>query len=104
MKDLLPVGSVVLLKNATKKLMIIGVLQVKSEENKIYDYLAVPYPEGYLGTGNNYLFNHEDIMDIIFCGYRNAEQEGLMQLLGAIYDKAREDAKNNEPVAGSINE
>lgn len=49
MKDLLPIGSVVLLKDATKKLVIIGVLQVNAEQNKMYDYLAVPYPEGYLG-------------------------------------------------------
>ena len=49
MKDLLPIGSVVLLKEATKKLVIIGVLQVNPNENKIYDYLAVPYPEGYIG-------------------------------------------------------
>ena len=46
MKDLLPIGSVVLLKDATKKLVIIGVLQVNAEQNKMYDYLAVPYPEG----------------------------------------------------------
>ena len=57
MKDLLPIGSVVLLKDATKKLVIIGVLQVNAEQNKMYDYLAVPYPEGYLGSDNNYLFN-----------------------------------------------
>ncbi len=44
MKDLLPIGSVVLLKDATKKLVIIGVLQVNAEQNKMYDYLAVPYP------------------------------------------------------------
>ena len=54
MKDLLPIGSVVLLKDATKKLVIIGVLQVNAEQNKMYDYLAVPYPEGYLGSDNNY--------------------------------------------------
>lgn len=69
MKDLLPIGSVVLLKDATKKLVIIGVLQVNAEQNKMYDYLAVPYPEGYLGSDNNYLFNQGDINDIIFRGY-----------------------------------
>lgn len=50
MKNLLPIGSVVLLKDATKKLVIIGILQVNPSENKIYDYLGVPYPEGYVAT------------------------------------------------------
>lgn len=52
MKDLLPVGSIVLLKGGVKKTVIIGVLQV-SEENpeEMYDYIGVPYPEGYLGGG-----------------------------------------------------
>ena len=66
MINLLPIGSVVLLKDATKKLMIIGIMQVKESENKTYDYLAVPYPEGYLGQDTNFLFDHEDINDIIF--------------------------------------
>ena len=34
MKNLLPVGSVVLLQDATKKLMIIGILQLKSSEKR----------------------------------------------------------------------
>ena len=39
MKNLLPIGSVVLLKDATKKLVIIGILQVNPSENKIYEYV-----------------------------------------------------------------
>ena len=38
MKNLLPVGSVVLLKDATKKLMIIGILQLGNNEKKSQDY------------------------------------------------------------------
>lgn len=85
MKDLLPVGSVVLLKDATKKLMIIGILQVKPSENKLYDYLAVHYPEGYLGSDNNFLFNNSDINDIIFRGYENPEREALIKAMEILY-------------------
>ena len=35
MINLLPIGSVVLLKDATKKLMIIGIMQVKESEIKL---------------------------------------------------------------------
>ncbi|MCD8133099.1 MAG: DUF4176 domain-containing protein [Clostridiales bacterium] len=90
-KELLPVGSVVLLKDATKKLMIIGILQVKPDENKIYDYLAVPYPEGYVGTEDNFLFAHEDINDIIFRGYANPERESFLTLMNLVYEKMKED-------------
>ena len=87
MKDLLPIGSVVLLKDATKKLVIIGVLQVNAEQNKMYDYLAVPYPEGYLGSDNNYLFNQGDSNDIIFRGYTNPERDIFIEALNILYSK-----------------
>lgn len=87
MKDLLPIGSVVLLKDATKKLVIIGVLQVNAEQNKMYDYLAVTYPEGYLGSDNNYLFNQGDINDIIFRGYTNPERDIFIEALNILYSK-----------------
>lgn len=87
MKDLLPIGSVVLLKDATKKLVIIGVLQVNAEQNKMHDYLAVPYPEGYLGSDNNYLFNQGDINDIIFRGYTNPERDIFIEALNILYSK-----------------
>lgn len=90
MKNLLPAGSVVLLKNATKKVMIIGVLQIKADEHKMYDYLAVPYPEGYLGDGKNFLFNHEDILDVVFQGYSNPEHQAFLKLMEAVYDKVQQ--------------
>ncbi|MEE1195386.1 MAG: DUF4176 domain-containing protein [Lachnospiraceae bacterium] len=85
MKDLLPIGSVVLLKDASKKLVIIGVLQVNPVENKMYDYLAVPYPEGYVGSDNNFLFNHSDINDIIFSGYTNPERDVFIKAMNILY-------------------
>ena len=90
MKELLPIGSVVLLKNATKKLMVIGILPVRPEEKAIFDYLAVPYPEGYLGEGSSFLFNHEDILDVIFTGYANPDHQAFLQLMGVIYDRVQQ--------------
>lgn len=85
MKDLLPIGSIVLLKDASKKLMIIGIMQVNQKENKIYDYLGVPYPEGYIGSEHNFLFNHSDINDVIFTGYMNPEREIFMKAMDLLY-------------------
>ena len=95
MKDLLPVGSVVLLRDATKKLMIIGILQVKPGEDKIYDYLGVLYPEGYIGEENNFLFSHEDINDVIFKGYENSEREAFMDAMKLLYAKAQENPSDS---------
>ncbi|MCD7981731.1 MAG: DUF4176 domain-containing protein [Clostridiales bacterium] len=94
-KDLLPAGSIVLLKDATKKLMIIGILQVKPDENKIYDYLAVPYPEGYVGEEDNFLFSHEDINDVIFRGYENPERESFIRLMGFVREKMNSEGINH---------
>lgn len=70
-KNLLPVGTVVLNKDAEKKLMIIGIL-VENNGTR-YDYIAVPYPEGFINAETLYAFNHEDIQKVEFIGYMDAE-------------------------------
>ena len=70
-KNLLPVGSVVLNKNANKKLMIIGIL-IESEGIR-HDYIAVTYPEGFMDAQHLYAFNHEDIEKVEFIGFIDAE-------------------------------
>ena len=48
MKELMPIGTVVTLKNGTKKLMIVGRLQAQKDSSKVYDYAACLWPEGTL--------------------------------------------------------
>ena len=68
-KELLPIGSVVALHGATRKLLIIGTVVHEQQTDTTYDYIGEPYPEGYMGADNVYVFQHEDINDIIFQGY-----------------------------------
>ena len=84
---LLPIGSVVLLKDAEKELMIIGILPRTSDAQ--YDYIAVLHPEGYLNDTAIFTFNHEDIAKVNYLGYMNAayqlfrsEVAGIMQQEG----------------------
>ena len=50
--------------------MIYGRKQLLLKENEqMYDYLAVPYPEGYPNPDYSYVFNHSDIKEIIFYGF-----------------------------------
>ncbi len=73
--ELLPIGSVVLLKESTKRVMITGVCQRSAADpEKIWDYAGVLYPEGYIAPDKLFLFNRDRI-DILYClGYRDREQ------------------------------
>ena len=57
MKDLLPIGSVVTLKEGKKKLMIIGRIQENEKTKKLYDYAGCNWPEGYMDKDHCYVFN-----------------------------------------------
>lgn len=85
-KELLPIGSVVKLKDAMKRLMITGVIQTDIDGND-YDYIAVLYPEGNVTQETQFLFQHTDIEDIIFRGYEDDEREGFLNRLAEFYSK-----------------
>lgn len=73
--QLLPMGSVVSLNESKKKLMIVGILMRNEENETIYDYMGIPFPEGYIDDETMFLFFHKDIQDIHFLGYINAEAQ-----------------------------
>lgn len=74
MKDFLPIGSVVLLKNAEKKLMICGRVQIQESDEQMFDYSACLYPEGMLSPDRIYLFNQEDIVRVYSLGLQDEEE------------------------------
>ena len=72
----LPIGSVVLLKGGTKKVMITGFCSIAEEnQEKIYDYCGCIYPEGYLSSDEICLFDHDQIAEINFVGFENDEEK-----------------------------
>lgn len=71
----LPIGSVVLLKGATKRVMILGYCRYKADDQtKVYDYCGCTYPEGFLSPEKTAVFDHEQIEQIYALGYQNDEQ------------------------------
>lgn len=74
-EKLLPIGSVVSLHEATRKIMIIGLSVKVKETNTIYDYIGLPFPEGYIDNEKMFLFFAKDIKDVHFLGYVNAETQ-----------------------------
>ena len=71
-RKILPVGTVVLLKGAVKKVMIIGYQRThESDPDRIYDYCGAPYPEGYISPAKTAVFDHDMIDRIYSMGYQN---------------------------------
>lgn len=85
-KDLLPIGTIVLLKEGKKRLMIYGVKQTESTNQKDYDYIGVVYPEGNMGQGTQFLFNHEQIQEVYFRGYEDEERAAFIDKLAKYYE------------------
>ena len=74
-KEILPIGSVVLLKNSERKVMVMGLLQGNPAHlDKVYDYCGCLYPEGYMDANNIFLFDEEQIEEICFKGFDAEEQ------------------------------
>lgn len=73
-EGLLPIGSVVQLKESTKRVMIIGVCQKAVDTELVYDYAGCLFPEGYLDPNKLFLFHQERIEQLISIGYQDEEQ------------------------------
>ena len=92
----LPVGSVVLLKEANKRIMIIGYCATINVENveTTYDYSGCYFPEGVLNSEESMLFNHEQIDKVFYYGLIDEEEKDFMERL----KKAIEEEKNDNNV------
>ena len=80
----LPLGTVVLLKNGTKPVMVIGYSMSSNakevyqngkavEAKEVYDYCGCVCPEGVINSFFMCMFNHEDIDKILHEGYAPPE-------------------------------
>ena len=100
MKDkFLPIGTIVLLKNGKKEIMVTcygimpqGTIVVNGQEqdggNKMFDYGGCTYPEGLINPQNLICFNHENIEKVCYMGYEtdsfNEFNEGLKEMIEKI--------------------
>lgn len=66
----LPIGTVVLLKGSTQKLLIMSQMPITelNGEQGYFDFGATPLPAGLNGP-NLVFFNEEDIVEVVFMGY-----------------------------------
>ena len=83
----LPIGTVVLLKNATKKIMITG-FYVKAEgQDQVFDYTGCIYPEGVISSTQNCVFNHNQIDKIYHIGMIDDEEKKFKEVLKKAIEK-----------------
>lgn len=94
-KDILPLGSVVLLNGGTKKVMVIGYcMKTPEKPNQIFDYCGCVFPEGVLRSDITCVFNHEQIKEVCFSGYKNEESNSFLKKV--IILTSEEDKKENQ--------
>ena len=83
--NLLPVGSVIRLRGATKNIMIFGVCQTNAETQVTYEYIGVLWPEGNMGVESQIMFHHADIEEVVFVGMDNQERQTFLKKLSEFY-------------------
>lgn len=77
---ILPLGSIVYLRDGNKKVIIIARgLIAKNGDGKIYfDYGGVPYPEGLIDDKMAY-FQHDAVAKVVFEGYSDLDDEATIE-------------------------
>ena len=83
----LPIGTVVMLKGGSKRLMITGFCSMPTDEDKMFDYAGCMYPEGFLSSDQTALFNHEQIEKIYYMGYIDEEEKKFKESLNVLLNE-----------------
>ena len=89
---LLPIGSVVLLKDSTKKLMIVGLCQQGASDGKLWEYVGVVFPEGFLSPDKMFLFNGDQIEQLFAIGFQDTEQLVFKEKIDKVMEQLKEQA------------
>lgn len=74
-KSFLSIGTVVSLKENNQKVIIVGFLANKENEDKVYDYCGFDFPKGYLGVDKITYFDDVQIDKVIYPGMENDEEQ-----------------------------
>ncbi len=87
----LPIGTVVLLKNAKKKVMITGFASMSPDTgDTVYDYSGCMYPEGFINYDQVCVFNHDQIDQVFFKGFADQEEADFKKKLVEELEKISE--------------
>lgn len=91
----LPIGTVVMLKGGTKRVMITGFCSMPTEDgSQMFDYSGCMYPEGFLSSDQTALFNHDQISQIYHMGLIDNEEIQFKSNLKALVSKMNNTVQN----------
>ncbi|MBQ5560724.1 MAG: DUF4176 domain-containing protein [Lachnospiraceae bacterium] len=90
--EFLKLGSIILVKENSKKFMIIGrAVNLKTEKGlEYYDYELCTYPEGIMGEDVAFV-KHKDVEKVIFEGYEDEEGEEFVNKILPLVEQYREE-------------
>jgi len=78
----LPIGTVVMLKGGSKRVMITGFCTIAQEQkDKLFDYSGCIYPEGFIESNQVCLFDHAQIEKVYHLGLIDNEEREFKQKL-----------------------
>ena len=99
----LPIGTVCTIKNHQKKVMIVGVFSTEYNGTvKMYDYKGCDYPEGLLLSNRLCSFNHVDIENILFMGYKDEFYDSFNKNIIGQNDAKESATYEKKPFANNI--
>ena len=81
MNEVLPIGSIIYLKEGQQKVMILsrGCQLQQDNELVFFGYSGAAYPVG-LNPEQIFYFNQEDIDKVVFHGYTDLDEERFVEL------------------------
>lgn len=97
-RDLLPIGTVVLLKGGEKRLMICGRVSCRGDENRIYDYVGCYFPEGIIDSTTLFFFDQDAIEGVYFIGCQDQEELKFRDTVLAELDRGKLSIKDGQIV------
>lgn len=97
---MLPIGSIVYLKEGSSKLMILnrGPILPSEEadsEGVMFDYSGCFYPQG-LDPNNVFYFNEENIDKVVFEGFKDADEERFQEIYDEVMEKYKGKVKKGK--------
>ncbi len=101
----LPIGTVVMLKGGSKRVMITGFCSIAAEdESKMYDYSGCMYPEGFLSSDETALFNHDQIDKIYHMGLIDDEENKFKVALKTLVNQMDKSGVNTTANSATNND
>lgn len=101
---LLPLGTVISLKDTNKKMMIIGRYRKLEGDstNKIWDYSGCEYPRVIMSDDDSYFFDADGIGKVYFKGYEDEEEVSYRKRMGKAEDGNEQITNNGENISYDV--